>query len=149
MGTTEWWNSPNAAILDTTNSAAFNWFQSLLKKIREDFKVHSFKFDAGESRFLPENYVLNATEDEVPEVWTRNYMKLVASFGNGIECRCGRDTMEYPVIVRIIDRDSQWVADTGINSLVPAVLTIGLIGYPFVLPDMVGGDNFKLLSNDK
>ena len=149
VATTEWWNSPGAAILDTTNSAAVVWFQSLLEKLRKEIGIHSFKFDAGESYYLPENYKLNASETDVPEEWTRNYVKMTASFGNDIEIRSGRDTMNYPVFVRILDRDSRWVAETGIKSLVPVVLTFGLLGYPFVLPDMVGGNTYILLSNDK
>ena len=41
-----------------------------------------------------------------------------------------------------MDKDSSWGYDNGLRALIPNVLTYGVIGYPFVLPDMIGGNAY-------
>ena len=41
---------------------------------------------------------------------------------------------------RMLDRQSVWGYERAIRTVIPCALTFGLIGYPFVLPDMVGGN---------
>ena len=36
-------------------------------------------------------------------------------------------------------KEAKWGADNGLQSVIPAVLTLGILGYPFVIPDVVGG----------
>jgi len=48
---------------------------------------------------------------------------------------------EHPVFVRIMDRDSHWRHEAGLRSVIPAVLLFGILGYPFILPDMIGGSS--------
>jgi len=40
----------------------------------------------------------------------------------------------------MLDRDSTWGLDNGLQSVLTAALTFGIAGYPFVLPDMIGGN---------
>ena len=42
----------------------------------------------------------------------------------------------------MMDKDSNWGYDNGLKTLIPHMLTMGLIGYPFVLPDMIGGNAY-------
>ena len=41
-----------------------------------------------------------------------------------------------------MDKSSAWGHDNGIETMIPHLLNFGVIGYPFVLPDMVGGNAF-------
>ena len=38
----------------------------------------------------------------------------------------------------MMDKDSRWGYNNGLKTLIPHALTFGVIGYPFVLPDMIG-----------
>lgn len=58
------------------------------------------------------------------------------------EVRVGWGTQRLPMFVRIMDRMSSWDRQAGLPSVIPAVLTLGVIGYPFVLPDMIGGNAY-------
>lgn len=40
------------------------------------------------------------------------------------------------------DKESRWGFDNGLKSLIPTVLTMGILGYPYVLPDMIGGNGY-------
>ena len=44
------------------------------------------------------------------------------------------------------DKSSTWGYDNGLKSMVTTLLQFGLVGYPFVLPDMIGGAYFKSIS---
>ena len=42
----------------------------------------------------------------------------------------------------MLDKDSKWGYDNGLQSLIPTLLHFGIVGYPFVLPDMIGGNAY-------
>ena len=39
-------------------------------------------------------------------------------------------------------RFSTWSTSNGLRSVIPTLLTSGLLGYPFCLPDMIGGNAY-------
>ena len=47
---------------------------------------------------------------------------------------------QLPVFVRMLDKDSAWGQSNGLRSLIPTALAYSIAGYPFVLPDMIGGN---------
>lgn len=59
------------------------------------------------------------------------------------EVRVGYRTQDAPLLVRMMDRRSRWGVDNGLKTVIPTTLTFGLIGYPFVLPDMIGGNAYE------
>uniref|UniRef100_H9GAQ3 Glycoside hydrolase family 31 TIM barrel domain-containing protein n=1 Tax=Anolis carolinensis TaxID=28377 RepID=H9GAQ3_ANOCA len=141
MGTSpamvEWWNGIGT-VLDVTNPAARDWFQSQLGWLRSKYGISSFKFDAGETCYLPAQFrTFQPLSD--PSVWSRLYAEMAIPFYEMSEVRVGYQSQHVPCFVRVIDRDSIWGYELGLKSLIPTVLTLGLLGYPFVLPDMIGG----------
>jgi len=42
----------------------------------------------------------------------------------------------------MLDKDSRWDYNNGLRSLIPTALAFGIAGYPFVLPDMIGGNGY-------
>ena len=54
----------------------------------------------------------------------------------------GHFTQDLPIMVRMIDRDTKWGLDNGLHSVIVSALSMGLMGYPFILPDMIGGNNY-------
>lgn len=40
------------------------------------------------------------------------------------------------------DKESRWGFDNGLSTLIPTVLTMGILGYPYILPDMIGGNGY-------
>lgn len=40
------------------------------------------------------------------------------------------------------DKDSRWGYDNGLKSMIPSLLQFSIAGYPFVLPDMIGGNAY-------
>ena len=48
----KWWNG-YSAVLDLTNPAAVQWFNSELDRLVNEFGVDGFKLDAGDPKFYP------------------------------------------------------------------------------------------------
>jgi alpha-glucosidase (family GH31 glycosyl hydrolase) len=136
---TSWWDGPGAVILDVTNSNATEYFYNKLSAIQRDQGLSSFKFDAGEINWLPRTFWLSNQTLTTPLQYTEAYARLAARFGDKIEIRVGAKTQDLPVFVRMLDKDSNWTIGTnGLESLVTTALTMSILGYPFILPDMIG-----------
>ncbi|KFV59045.1 putative family 31 glucosidase KIAA1161, partial [Tyto alba] len=135
------YNSSNfgGAILDFTNPAARDWFQSHLRQLQHKYGISSFKFDAGETSYLPKQFSTFRPLSD-PSIWSRRYTEMAIPFYELAEVRVGYQSQNISCFFRIIDRDSVWGYELGLKSLIPTVLTISMLGYPFVLPDMIGGN---------
>lgn len=143
-GLLHWWNGIGAAV-DTTNPLAAFWYRSRLETFIHDYNIDGLKFDAGELTYLPMGYHLHTLQDNSPDFYSMKYGEIAAGFGKLIEVRVGHRTQNLPIFVRILDRSSRWDENNGLRSVIPTTLTFGILGYPFVLPDMIGGNGFQLV----
>ncbi|XP_015683819.1 myogenesis-regulating glycosidase-like [Protobothrops mucrosquamatus] len=134
----KWWNGIGA-ILDFTNPSVRDWFHAHLKELCLKYGISSFKFDAGETCYLPKEFTTFQLFPD-PSTWSRYYAEMASPFHKLAEVRVGYQTQHIPCFVRIIDRDSIWGYELGLKSIIPTVLSIGLLGYHFILPDMIGGN---------
>lgn len=141
LGIVEWWNGA-AAVLDTTSLEAQSWFTERLKAFRTTYGFDSFNFDAGEVNYLPIGYELASIPYSNPAYYSYDYVTMASTFGQMVKVRVGYKSQGLPLFVRILDRDSVWDENNGLRSLIPTVLTFGILGFPFVLPDVVGGNAF-------
>ena len=128
----EWWNGVSA-LLDFSHPNARRWFTGELDRLRRDYGVDGFKFDGGSVG----NYVGLESFDKslAPAGRSALYGAFALEYA-GSEYRNAWGLAGKSVVVRLFDKDHSWSA---LRQLVPDMLATGLIGYPFVCPDMVGG----------
>lgn len=88
---------------------------------------------------------MNSTIDLHPNALTRAYVRTVSKFGPLVEVRSGQGTQDEPIFVRMIDKDSEWGFNNGIPTLITTLLQLNIVGYPFILPDMIGGNGYGKL----
>ena len=135
---TKWWNADYSSLLDFTNEDAVKWYFNQ-RQVLVNLGVASFKYDGGEANFLTNNFATNITIND-PNFYSTAYANAAYSNTNKyIEVRVGYMTQHLPIFVRIMKMRSLWSGNRGLNVLIPSVLHFGLIGYPFVLPDIIGG----------
>ena len=128
----EWWNGVSA-LLDFSHPEGRSWFAGELDRLRRDYGVDGFKFDGGSVG----NYVgLDSFDRDLTPVGRSALYGAFALEYAGSEYRNAWGLAGKPVVVRLFDKDHSWSA---LRQLVPDMLATGLIGYPFVCPDMVGG----------
>ena len=140
-GQFRWWGTQPVGALDLTNNTAIDWFVARLKRFQDNFGIDGFKFDAGEPCFLPKGAVTSRPL-HYPGEYTQLWVKQVASQFPVSEVRSAYSTTEYSGLIRMGDRDTVWGLDNGLQSLIPALLTSSILGYPFCLPDMIGGNAY-------
>lgn len=105
--------------------------------------IDSFKFDAGETSWLPQPSILTEPAEFQPGSYTKDYVStLYERFDDRIEVRVGWRTQNLPILVRMIDKDSVYTWNNGLPTLITTLLQMNLNGYVFVLPDMIGGNGY-------
>ncbi len=138
-----WWNG-YSLLLDFTNHAAVNWFNSELNRLVNDYGIDGFKLDAGDMDFYPADAL--SKEPATPN----SQCELYAQFGLHYplnEYRACWKMAGLPLAQRLHDKLHLW---SDVQKLIPQMLTEGLIGYTFSCPDMIGGGDWtSFIGNDK
>ncbi len=136
----KWWNG-YSALLDFTNPAAVEWFNSQLDRLVKDYGVDGFKLDAGDMNF----YTSNALSKK-PATPNR-HCELYAQFGLRFplnEYRACWKMAGQPLAQRLLDKNHSW---TDMQKLIPHMIAEGLAGYTFSCPDMIGGGMYSSFLN--
>jgi hypothetical protein len=135
-----WWQG-NGGLLDTTNPAALEWFRQRLVALQDQTGLDGFKFDAGEARFVPTDAVL-ASHPASRNEYTRCYVDFVARNFSLTEVRSAWMNQDAPIFFRQWDKTTSWTLANGLHSVLTGILTLSITGYPFILPDMIGGNAY-------
>jgi len=139
-----WWNG-FSAVLDVSNPAAAAGLCEDLDCLVSEHGIDGFKFDAGDLRDFRsgDRNAAMAEPTEQCEAWAR-----IARRYRFNELRACWKMGGQPLAQRLHDKPPLWGA-RGLLSLVPECIAQGLIGHPFVCPDMVGGGDVNYCSADR
>ncbi|KAI6652732.1 glucosidase [Oopsacas minuta] len=136
LGVVRWWRG-YGGLIDLTKQTTFDWLLERLTNFSNDYSIDSFKFDAGESTYLPQcDLSLH------PNLYSQLYVDLASHFPSS-QVQVGYDTQSYPMIVSLLDKEPTWGLNNGLHSVLTSTLTLSILGYPFVLPGSIGGSNYK------
>lgn len=124
-----------------TNPAALEWFGTRLRALQVSTGLDGFKFDAGEAIFFPSEALTH--EPIHPNAYSNRYVSFAARNFGLCEVRSGWLNQTAPIFFRQWDKSTQWGLANGLHSVVTGILSLSLAGYPFVLPDMIGGNAYK------
>jgi myogenesis-regulating glycosidase len=75
---------------------------------------------------------------EYPDIYNR---EAAAEF-EWNETRVGIYSQPLGIVQRLIDKHSRWGKENAIGALIPEALTVSLRGFPYVMPDMIGGNQY-------
>ena len=130
-----WW-SGYSAILNFLLPDDCAFMDAQLSRLME-YGADGFKFDGGSYRpdaFINGNEFYGGfTHSQLNEAWIR--------YGSKYRLHEFKDTWKAggkPVIQRLWDKNHRWQGN-GLDCLIPNGIFAGLIGSPFLCPDMVGG----------
>jgi len=132
----KWWNGFSAA-LDMRKPCDREFLDAQLRHLMQDYGVDGFKFDGGTVDMYAS--VLGGTPREDEDAHAMNIAW--NEFGRRYDYHEFKDTYHGGGkcgIQRLCDKDHRWVGN-GIDTFVPACAITGLLGHPFICPDMIGG----------
>lgn len=147
-----WWNG-YSAMLDFTKEGDRKFMGDQLNILTDEYGVDGFKFDGGDYVWKP----INAKDENAPDLYgdssTGVGYKTIEELNDawirfGLkypfhEFKNTWKSAHLPIIQRLCDKSHKWGKDMNcFGSLIPEGLFIGLIGNPFVCPDMVGGGSW-------
>lgn len=137
-----WWNGASA-ILNPANEWDAKYLDGRLQYLMKEYGVDGFKFDGGSPHTYVDNNVINGSfackmsPQELNQAWNEfgrryRYHEYKDTYGGG-----GKNCIQ-----RLRDKHPTWDG-MGINQLIPCAITCGLIGHPFICPDMIGGGEWS------
>ncbi len=137
----KWWDG-EGGLVDFTNPKAREWFRDKLLFLQREYGFDGFKFDAGDAGFFKEGARTFAAVK--PSQFTDSYLEFIAeNFGQMAETRVSTFSQRLGLLTRLGDKDSRWGLDNGLASVITSTLTYSMLGYPFVMPDMIGGNEYR------
>ena len=132
----KWWNG-FSALLNLCEEADRKYLEGRLQHLIDDYGVDGFKFDGGNITSLKKSAWVTGlptkTAVELNEAWNEFGAKYAYHEYKDTYNRGGKATIQ-----RIRDRAHEWGSE-GLQSLIPAALAQGIMGYPYICPDMIGG----------
>ncbi|XP_072759476.1 uncharacterized protein [Anoplolepis gracilipes] len=133
---TRYKQSNSAGVLDITNNKTLPWLQAKLESLIMKYHVDSFYLDLGTAQDMPHYYKCEqplTNPDHYKTIFTRSILGTIPVIG--VSSAISRP--RAPVFVSLPPFASSWKA---IKTVIPTVLSYGMIGYPFIMPGAVGGD---------
>ena len=131
-----WWNGVSA-LLDFTDPRGRDWFTGELDRLVADYGVDGFKLDGGA---LPYYLSLRPFRRGASTAEQSNEFAAFSLRYPVCEYRHAWNYGGKPVVMRLHDKNHVW---KDLEALVTDLIAGGLIGCPFMCPDMVGGGNYS------
>ncbi len=131
-----WWNG-SSALLDMSSADATDWLKTQLDLLKNEYGIDGFKFDGGDSSYYKDSDIT-----AIPYATCDRQTQLYVDFSKNYninEYRVSTRNGGAGIIARLSDKSHIWGTRFGLHSLVPEALALGIIGLPYVCPDMVGG----------
>ena len=132
----DWWNG-RSALVDMSDPNGRKWYTGELDRLMYEYGVDAFKFD---SPGLDCYRGLRA-HDELLTPCEQNmlYLDLALKY-RGSEVRHVFGIGGKPVVARLRDKQHTW---GDLKRLVPDMIAAGMVGVPFICPDMIGGGSWN------
>lgn len=129
-----WWNG-YSAVLDLSDPGAVAWFHAQAERLMRDYGIDGFKMDAADPEYYPDGFVFSDGSERSfqAKAWAEAGTKYPFN-----ELRAGFNAGWLPVANRLRDKNHSWTNE-GLNTLVPDGIAMGLCGYQYLCPDMIGG----------
>lgn len=131
-----WWNGYSACY-DLSNPAAVEHLTAQLTHLQQEYGVDGYKFDAGDINLFNGELAFHdttATANDMCMKWAE--LGLAFPFNEYRACwKMGGQAL----VQRLGDKDYSWNA---VKLLIPEMTGMGLMGYAYGCPDMIGGGQF-------
>lgn len=134
-----WWHGP-AGLVDFTNPQAAAKYAAKLQRLVDDFGWDGFKIDGGDVRYQPTGVDRGFHVPTPPSGYCDLYMQFFHDrFYDLAESRTSWFAQSLGLMAREGGKDSVWGLNNGLAAVLALGMTQGMLGYPYLIPDMIGG----------
>ena len=122
-------------LINLTNADNRMWFRNrLVDEVMQPMSVDGFLFVGGQSSLMPRH--INVDKTINPDNYLNFYKQVAVNTSHLIGTTSSVDSTHIRGFVKMLSRPHSWEA---LQSIIPTVLSLGLMGYPLVNPGTVGG----------
>ncbi|HEY3376613.1 MAG TPA: glycoside hydrolase family 31 protein [Armatimonadota bacterium] len=133
-----WW-AGDAGLLDVTHPAGEAWYAGHLHAM-EALGFVGFKFDGGDGKYTPPFAESAFHQPQRPQGYSNRYLEFMAKhFPRYSESRVAWMVQGEGLLTREGGKDTHWGLDNGLRALVTQGMTQSLLGYPYLICDMIPG----------
>ncbi len=134
-----WWGG-TAGLLDVTSPQGRQWLRERLQELRTRYGVDGFKIDGGDAKYQPAPAIAAWHDYAGESGYSDAQLSLFEDIVPGAcESRTAWLSQRRAILWREGGKDSHWGLDNGLAAMVTLALHLGLMGYDFLIPDMVPG----------
>lgn len=137
----KWWNGKSASI-DFSDPLGSAWFARQLSRLQKEYGVDGWKLDAGDIEAYDKAWLTKGSFS--PSEMCEAYAKIGLQFPLNEYRGCFKMGGQ-PIVQRLCDKGHNW---GDLQQLVPDMISCGLLGHPFVCPDMIGGGSWMAFAPD-
>ncbi len=133
-----WWGG-QAGLLDVTSPDGERWYADHLAAMHALGFV-GFKFDGGDGKYAPAFETADYHTPQRPQGYTNRYLEFIAHhYPEYSESRVAWMVQREGLITREGGKDTRWGLDNGLHALITQGMTQSVLGYPYLICDMVPG----------
>jgi len=141
-----WWDG-YSAVVDPTSPQGREWLEGQLRGLVEKYGVDGFKLDGGDAELFAQSAMLTGSVAHdvkaTPNALTEAFARVGLAFPLN-EYRATWKMGGQPLAQRLRDKEHTW---EDLRKLVPGMVNLGLMGYPFGCPDLIGGGEYLSFRN--
>jgi alpha-glucosidase len=141
-----WWDG-YSAVTDLTSPAGRAFFTGQLRRLVEAYGVDGFKLDGGDAEHYAQSSMLTGAVAVDASATPNRHTEVFAQVGLDFplnEYRACWKMGGQPLAQRLRDKEHTW---EDLRKLVPGMVNLGLMGYPFSCPDLIGGGEYLSFRN--
>lgn len=125
-------------LINLTNSNNSKWFRNrLVDELLKGLSVDGFLFVSGQSSLMPRH--INVDHNINPDNYLNLLKEVAINTSQMIGTTSAIDSKRLNGFVKILERNSSWET---LRTIIPTVLSLGLMGYPLVNSGRVGGEQY-------
>ncbi|KAL7019628.1 hypothetical protein ACKWTF_011184 [Chironomus riparius] len=133
---TKFKSSRSDGVLDITNNETIPWLLNKLEIVKKKYQIDSFYLEFGNAYDMPKFY--DSSEALLnPDQYKSIFMDNITSSLTLLGVSGAISVPRPPAFLSLPQVNSTW---HGLKTVLTSIINYGIIGYPFIMPNAVGGD---------
>ncbi|CAG9808813.1 unnamed protein product [Chironomus riparius] len=133
---TKFKSSRSDGVLDITNNETIPWLLNKLEIVKKKYQIDSFYLEFGNAYDMPKFY--DSSEALLnPDQYKSIFMDNITSSLTLLGVSGAISVPRPPAFLSLPQVNSTW---HGLKTVLTSIINYGIIGYPFLMPNAVGGD---------